>query len=179
MKTYERSVIGRRVSIQWTGDRGKPWYSGRIAEYRPTDETHLVVYDDGDQKAHHLGSEEEVGQVKWLDEAAATEEGKPNEDGAEPAAKRAKAEGSASSASSRRTPAPRGPSEAASPAAPSPAPKHTKGSKGSKSAIAARPAEQREITVEFKFTSCQTYLLGSYVWEGVCARRARARGFSQ
>ena len=47
-------LLGLRVSIRWTGDPGKPWYSGSIAEWRPYDEMHLIAYDDGDQKAHNL-----------------------------------------------------------------------------------------------------------------------------
>lgn len=73
IKSFRESVdmrgaelVGLRVSIRWTGDRGKPWFSGRIAEWRPTNETHLIVYDDGDAKAHNLKEEEDAGQLRWL-----------------------------------------------------------------------------------------------------------------
>ena len=59
-------LIGKRVSIRWTGDPGKPWYSGKIVEYNVSTEQHLVLYDDGDQKVHHLEREESVKQLKWL-----------------------------------------------------------------------------------------------------------------
>ena len=59
-------LLGKRVSIRWLGDRGKPWYSGKVAEYYRASGEHLVLYDDGDQKAHNLAGEEEVGQLLWL-----------------------------------------------------------------------------------------------------------------
>ena len=59
-------LLGSRVSIRWLGDRGKPWYSGKIAEYYQSSGEHLVLYDDGEQKAHNLAGEEACGQLRWL-----------------------------------------------------------------------------------------------------------------
>jgi len=58
-------VVGSRLAIRWCGDQGKPWYSGRVAEWQPCDGTHLIAYDDGDQKAHNLADEESDGQLRW------------------------------------------------------------------------------------------------------------------
>ena len=63
--SYGAEVVGSRLTILWTGDRGKPWFAGRVTEWRPYDETHLITYDDGDQKAHCLGDEEANGQLRW------------------------------------------------------------------------------------------------------------------
>jgi len=65
-ETLEQEVVGRRVSIRWTGDKGRPWYTGRIAEFWPTSGEHLVVYEDGEQKAHDLADEVGNGQLRWL-----------------------------------------------------------------------------------------------------------------
>ena len=59
-------LVGRRVSIRWTGDPGKPWFNGIVAEYNSTLGDHLILYDDGEQKSHNLDEEEAVGQLKWL-----------------------------------------------------------------------------------------------------------------
>ena len=60
-------MIGRRLQIRWTGDRGKPWYGGKIVEWWPINEHHLIKYDDGELKAHNLKEEEACGQLRWLD----------------------------------------------------------------------------------------------------------------
>ena len=62
---YGAEIVGSRLSIRWTGERGKPWFAGRVTEWRPYDETHLITYDDGDQKAHCLVNEEANGQLRW------------------------------------------------------------------------------------------------------------------
>lgn len=62
---YGSEVVGSRLAVRWTGDPNKPWYAGRIAEWRPYNDTHLIIYDDGDQKAHHLHDEEASGQLRW------------------------------------------------------------------------------------------------------------------
>ena len=59
-------LIGKRISIRWTGDVGKPWFSGTVAEFNPISEEYLIRYDDGDQQAHNLANEEEHGLLKWL-----------------------------------------------------------------------------------------------------------------
>ena len=67
---YAREIVGERVSIRWTGDPGKPWYAGRIADFEPASCVHLVKYDDGDQRRHDITSEEANGQLRWLSAAA-------------------------------------------------------------------------------------------------------------
>ena len=66
---YDAEVVGRRVSLQWVAELRKPWYNGRVAEFRhfSVPPTHLVVYDDGDQREHVLDDELAEGQLKWLD----------------------------------------------------------------------------------------------------------------
>ncbi|HEY9755574.1 MAG TPA: hypothetical protein V6C97_10460 [Oculatellaceae cyanobacterium] len=41
------SLIGKVVHVLWGTGR---WYSGRVEQYDPKDNTHYVVYDDGDRK---------------------------------------------------------------------------------------------------------------------------------
>ena len=69
---YDQLVIGRRLAIRFTGDRGKPWFEGEVASYAVIGHhasEHLVHYDDGDTKWHNLGHEEYYGQLRWLDQA--------------------------------------------------------------------------------------------------------------
>lgn len=58
-------LIGRRVSIRWTGDPGNPWFDGAVAGWRASGE-HRIKYDDGESKWHDLGEEEEHNQLRWL-----------------------------------------------------------------------------------------------------------------
>ena len=37
------AVVGRRVSIRWTGDPGKPWYEGKIVEFQAATDRFLAV----------------------------------------------------------------------------------------------------------------------------------------
>ena len=69
---FGAQAIGRRVSLHWTAEPRKPWFSGRVAEYRPwaVPPTHLVAYDDGDQREHVLESEVAEGTLRWLDAQA-------------------------------------------------------------------------------------------------------------
>ena len=43
---------GARVQVFWEGDG--LWFAGTVAEYIPISDSHLVVYDDGDQRLEHL-----------------------------------------------------------------------------------------------------------------------------
>ena len=65
---YGAQVVGRRVSMRWLAEPGKPWFEGRVAEYRPwaVPPTHLVSYDDGDLREHVLENELAVGTLRWL-----------------------------------------------------------------------------------------------------------------
>ena len=63
---YGQDVVGSRVAIRWMGDRGQPWFKGKVMDYNPTAETHLVLYEDGDQRSHRLAAEEELGQLRWV-----------------------------------------------------------------------------------------------------------------
>ena len=44
--------VGKRITVFWESD--EKWYSGKIREYSPADETCLVVYDDGTQSSEDL-----------------------------------------------------------------------------------------------------------------------------
>ena len=35
---YAANVVGRRIAIRWTGDRGRPWYQGVVKEWRESTE---------------------------------------------------------------------------------------------------------------------------------------------
>ena len=61
---YGDEVVHRRVEIRWTGDRGKPWFAGVVEARRGA--MHLVRYDDGGHKEHHLGDEETHKQLRWI-----------------------------------------------------------------------------------------------------------------
>uniref|UniRef100_A0A7S2G222 Tudor domain-containing protein n=1 Tax=Haptolina brevifila TaxID=156173 RepID=A0A7S2G222_9EUKA len=63
---YTEAVVGRRVSIQWRGCSGEPWYDGCVVGYGAS--MHKVRYDDGERKRHNLAKEEAAGQLRWLDE---------------------------------------------------------------------------------------------------------------
>ena len=47
-----KGLVGERISVFWEDDAA--WYSGSIREYTEATETHLVVYDDGDQRHEEL-----------------------------------------------------------------------------------------------------------------------------
>ena len=70
-KAYERDVIGRRLQILW--DKPRKWFTGKVADYTPSSEMHLVAYTDGDTKWHNLGEEEGCmpTQLRWLDDPPA------------------------------------------------------------------------------------------------------------
>ena len=59
-------AVNRLVQIYWLGD--KKWFKGRVVEFRPCNRppTHLVKYDDGDQKEHDLEHENEHGHLQWV-----------------------------------------------------------------------------------------------------------------
>jgi hypothetical protein len=50
--TSGKGLVGQRVCVFWAAEA--TWYSGSIREYSETTETHLVVYDDGDQRQEEL-----------------------------------------------------------------------------------------------------------------------------
>ena len=75
-----RAAVGSRVSIRWTGTPDAPWYSGRIVDYAPATNEHLVLYDDGEQKMHVLGQEE----LQW----AGKEDEAPEQDSPKAAPKK-------------------------------------------------------------------------------------------
>ena len=41
-------IVGRRVAVYWEGD--KRWFAGMVIAYKPADEEHVVVYDDGEKR---------------------------------------------------------------------------------------------------------------------------------
>jgi len=45
-------IVGRRVTVYWEED--KRWYNGTVRAYKPADEAHVVVYDDGDKRIELL-----------------------------------------------------------------------------------------------------------------------------
>ena len=47
-----KGLVGERISVFWEDDAA--WYSGSIREYTEATETHLVVYDDSDQRHEEL-----------------------------------------------------------------------------------------------------------------------------
>jgi hypothetical protein len=47
-----KGLVGERISVFWEDEAA--WYSGSIREYTEATETHLVVYDDGDQRHEEL-----------------------------------------------------------------------------------------------------------------------------
>ena len=59
-------LVGRRVSIRFTGDSGKPWFEGEVVEFHPATDEHLILYDDGEQRLHELEHEEALNQLRWL-----------------------------------------------------------------------------------------------------------------
>ena len=63
--------VGRRVSIQWCGDKGAPWFNGQVVgsggRRGGCRGWHEVRYDDGDRKEHDLAAEEASGQLRWLE----------------------------------------------------------------------------------------------------------------
>ena len=44
--------VGSRIRVFWQADQA--WYSGTIKAYTDSVDTHLVVYDDGDQRNEAL-----------------------------------------------------------------------------------------------------------------------------
>ena len=51
-KNYDRTIVGRRISVYWVGDRA--WYEGVVKDYDCAAELHTVCYDDGDQRDEPL-----------------------------------------------------------------------------------------------------------------------------
>ena len=67
LPALDEHVVGRRVSVQWCGDDGEPWYEGVIVSYSSGSGRHTIRYDDGDKKRHVLSEEVEAGQLRWLE----------------------------------------------------------------------------------------------------------------
>ena len=59
-----RAAVGSRVSIFWAGedDEDGAWWDGRVVDFSPATDEHLVKYDDGEQRHHRLAKE----NIKWL-----------------------------------------------------------------------------------------------------------------
>ena len=51
-KSYDRTIVGRRVRVYWESDR--VWYQGVVKDYDRAGELHTVCYDDGDQRDEPL-----------------------------------------------------------------------------------------------------------------------------
>jgi len=51
-RTASKGLVGERICVFWADDA--TWFSGSIREYNAATETHLVVYDDGDQRHEEL-----------------------------------------------------------------------------------------------------------------------------
>jgi hypothetical protein len=66
-KSYDRTIVGRRVRVYWESDR--VWYQGVVKDYDRAGELHTVCYDDGDQRDEPLnfkGAEQPDGTiVQW------------------------------------------------------------------------------------------------------------------
>ena len=60
-------LIGRRVEIQFRGDRGDPWFKGTIKKYDEKSECHHVTFDDGDKRKVHVEEHVELGILRWVD----------------------------------------------------------------------------------------------------------------
>ena len=75
-KSYDRTLIGKRICVYWEGER--VWYHGVVKDYDRAGELHMVCYDDGDQRFEPLnfkGAEQSDGSiVQWepLSTASAT-----------------------------------------------------------------------------------------------------------
>jgi len=78
-----RHLIGQRIRVYWEGEQ--KWFSGTIAEYSEVEETHLVVYDDGDQRSEPLGDP----ALSWCEEVDS--DGIEEEEDEEPEDKRPQA----------------------------------------------------------------------------------------
>ena len=61
-------MIGRRVSIWFRGDPGRPWGSGYVLRADVHD-THVVQFDDGWVASFHLAQEQLDGQLRWDNDA--------------------------------------------------------------------------------------------------------------
>lgn len=157
-------LVGLRVSIRWA-DPVK-WFQGIIAEWRPYDETHLIAYDDGDQKAHNLKEEETAGQLRWITPPApSTARGKrtapiDKSDAAkkvkqvnkDPDEVKVKTEsGGGGGIGSRKDKAS--------------ANMMTKDGDGGKAKM--EDLTPKPVVVEFKFTSCKSFCLDAGDWTGV------------
>lgn len=68
------SIIGKRIRVFWETDEA--WYSGTVRDYTAAVDTHLVVYDDGDQRNETLGDPD----LRWelLEEEANTVAPRPS-----------------------------------------------------------------------------------------------------
>ena len=49
-------LVGARVKVWWEDD--EKWYSGTVREYMAIDDSHLVLYDDGEQRHEELSGAE-------------------------------------------------------------------------------------------------------------------------
>ena len=65
-KQYGQEVLGRRLSIYWPPE--KMWFRGCIKDFSVIDETHYVVYDDGDAQWEALGNSEALSHLQWEQE---------------------------------------------------------------------------------------------------------------
>ena len=62
-----QSSIGRRLSIWFRGDPGRPWGEGTVVQLEPNG-MHKVHFDDGWIASFHLAREQLDGQLRWEDD---------------------------------------------------------------------------------------------------------------
>ena len=48
------------------------WYHGTIKDFNATEESHLVVYTDGDTRWHNIGEDEANNILRWTEPRAST-----------------------------------------------------------------------------------------------------------
>ena len=58
------AVLGYSVSIWYRGDRGQPWYSGRVVSFEGNG-VHSVLFSDGELSTFDLLAEFDAGQLRW------------------------------------------------------------------------------------------------------------------
>ena len=63
---YDGSIVRRRVQVWWKQYRA--WFGGTVREFDHLDDTHCVLYDDGDVVRHHLNDP----RVEWKFEVEET-----------------------------------------------------------------------------------------------------------
>lgn len=60
-----QKLVGRRVRVWWEED--EQWFAGTIRMYDMANETHIVLYDDGDQRSYDLKSPDLTWQLEGED----------------------------------------------------------------------------------------------------------------